>query len=95
MGGGGAMIEFRCEGCGAFVVEVERETVPASHLCATCDWLCGFVSDPDEFWSLYLRLVRGEAEGAEPCVPGSTGFEMGSSSGGSGGKPSDSSNQAH
>ena len=35
------------------------------------------------------------AEGVEPCAPGRSGFEMGSSSGGPGGKPSESSNMGN
>lgn len=55
------MIEFDCEGCGCHVFGLGRDTVPASHLCATCGWLCEFVLDPDEFWAAYQRLV-GERE---------------------------------
>jgi hypothetical protein len=51
------MIEFDCEGCGVHVFAFGRETVPPNHLCATCEFLCEFVLDPDEFWSLYLQMA--------------------------------------
>jgi hypothetical protein len=79
------MIEFDCEGCGVHVVDLGRVEVPASRLCGTCARLSENI-----LWSLY-RWIVSVREGAEPCVPGRTGFEMGSSSGGPGGKPSDSS----
>jgi hypothetical protein len=50
------MIEFDCEGCGTHVFEFRREAVPTSQLCATCEWLCEFVPDPDEFWQAYQRM---------------------------------------
>ena len=50
--------EYDCEGCGAHVIVVGRETVPGSGLCSVCEWLCEFVPDPDEFWAAYRRLAH-------------------------------------
>ena len=57
------MIEFDCEGCGIHVFSFGDETVPTSHLCGTCAFLCEFVPDPVEFWAAYQRLLhnRGQA----------------------------------
>ena len=48
-------IEFDCEGCGAHVYGVGRDTMPPSRMCATCEWMCEFLPDPDEFWAVYSR----------------------------------------
>ena len=48
-------VEFDCEGCGVHVLSFGRDRVPVSHLCATCEWLCEFVPDPDEFWAIYTH----------------------------------------
>ena len=53
------MIEFDCEGCGVHVLSFGPERVPKSHLCATCEFLCERVLEPDLFWSLYLRMSAG------------------------------------
>ena len=45
--GADGMIEFDCEGCGGHVVATGRDTIPRSGLCATCEWLCEFVPDPE------------------------------------------------
>jgi hypothetical protein len=58
------MIEFDCEGCGVRVFGFGRTTVPTSHLCATCEWLCEFVPDPVEFWAAYQRMQPERGAGA-------------------------------
>jgi hypothetical protein len=52
------MIQYTCEGCGAEVFNVSRDTIPASQLCAVCEWLCEFVHDPAAFWAIYALNVR-------------------------------------
>jgi hypothetical protein len=51
------VIEFDCEGCGVHVFAFGRDTVPLTHLCATCEWLCEFVPDPEELMAVRRRLA--------------------------------------
>jgi hypothetical protein len=39
-------VEFDCEGCGAHVIDVGRNDVPANHWCATCGFIHWSVRDP-------------------------------------------------
>lgn len=57
--GAGVTAEFNCEGCGAHVFALGRPTAPASMLCATCEWLCEFVPEPEGFERIYRRLKTG------------------------------------
>jgi hypothetical protein len=50
------VIEFDCEGCGAHVYNVGRDTLPVSGMCALCEWLCEHVPDPEEMMTLRRKL---------------------------------------
>ena len=55
--GADGMIEFDCEGCGGHVVATGRDTIPRSGLeCATCEWLCEFVPDPEAMMEVRKHL---------------------------------------
>jgi hypothetical protein len=48
-------VEYDCEGCGVHVYAF-RETVPVSRMCATCEWMCEHVPDPEEMMRLRKQL---------------------------------------
>lgn len=59
-----AMIEFDCEGCGVHVLGFGRDTIPLSHMCGLCEWLCEFVPDPEAMMKLrgHMRPEANERE---------------------------------
>lgn len=54
------MIQFDCEGCGTRVYAWGRTRPPAHGFCASCAFVCEFVTDPEEFWAMHQRLVPAE-----------------------------------
>jgi hypothetical protein len=56
------MIEYDCEGCGVHVFGFGRDTVPVSHMCAGCAWLCEFVPDPVEMMELRRKVKQWHAK---------------------------------
>jgi len=52
------MVEFDCEGCGVHVATFGPEVIPKNHMCATCEWACEHIPDPDEFWEFIKRMRK-------------------------------------
>jgi hypothetical protein len=50
------MVEFDCEGCGVHVVQLGRDAVPVSCMCAVCEWLCEHIPDPVEMMAARRRM---------------------------------------
>jgi hypothetical protein len=50
-------VDFYCEGCGARVWRAVN-TPSVTGLCATCEWLCEHVPDPESAMAL-LKHMRG------------------------------------
>ena len=61
------MVQFTCEGCGSEVFNVGRDTIPASQLCAVCEWLCEHVPDPAAFWAIYALNARTPRDPDKPA----------------------------
>lgn len=59
-------VEYDCEGCGAHVFGSGRDTVPKSHMCTVCEWLCEHVPDPEAMMD--LRQRQGLLDGS-PLPP--------------------------
>lgn len=59
-------IEYDCEGCGMYITNTSRDTVPVSRLCMMCEWLCEFVPDPEEMMALRRRQGLIEAAHTTP-----------------------------
>jgi hypothetical protein len=57
-------VEFDCEGCAARVFDAGRDTVPRHSFCCVCEWLCEFVTDPEEMQAIRERqgwIEEGQA----------------------------------
>ena len=50
------MVKYICEGCGWEVSDFGRDTVPAHQLCCSCEFLCEFITDPEEIERVRRQL---------------------------------------
>lgn len=64
-------VEYDCEGCGIHVFGFGRDTVPKSHMCATCEWMCEFIPDPQKMMDMRRHLDASMSSPARPTkAPG-------------------------
>jgi hypothetical protein len=49
------MIEYDCEGCGVHVIAIGIDAAPSHQFCGVCEWLCEFVTDPEEIEAIRKR----------------------------------------